>query len=180
MAWDDGDDDADHGSNVCNLMLCFVLLWCAERRLWFHVIGGRKDTYYGFPITCTGANGPKRNFSLPYAKKGVQRRVIVNATKMSIYLLTDRPFELGVYTVLDNGMEQGTIKPANSPAYNATEYSICLLLWRQGFAAMMLLPVGIAVIAIAVIAIIAVVVATVVVATVVVVVVVQKKDTEDE
>ena len=76
---------------------------------------------------------------------------------MSIYLLTDRPFELGVYTVLDNGMEQGTIKSANSPAYNATEYSICLLLWRQGFAAMMLLPVGIAVIAIAVIATVVVV-----------------------
>ena len=27
------------------------------------------STYYGFPVTCTGANGPKRNFSLPNAKK---------------------------------------------------------------------------------------------------------------
>ena len=26
--------------------------------------------YYGFPITCTGANGPKRNFSVQNAKKG--------------------------------------------------------------------------------------------------------------
>ena len=87
-----------------------------------------------------------------------------------------------MYTVVAHGMEQGTIKSANSPAYNATEYSICLLLWRQGFVAIMLLPVVVArllpspslpqslllpVVAVAIVVVITTVVAIIVVTTVV-------------